>query len=84
MPADDSLRLDEDEGPAPIGPEATQKDPQQPVRGPMPDPTPVGPLENGQMVSEGQDLNLQRGLCSKREEQPGEQRFQDSANEPGR
>ena len=84
MPSDNRLRLDQDDGLAPLGPEAMKGNPKEPVRGPKRDSSSLGSLENGQLVAEGQNFNLQRGPCSKRGEQPGEQRCQDSAHEPGR
>ena len=73
MPSDNRLGLDQDEGLAPLGPEAKKGDPQESVRGPKRDSFSLGLLENGQLVAESQDLNLQRGSCPKGRGQPGKQ-----------
>ena len=65
------LRPDQDEGLAPLGPEAMKGNPQESVRGPKRDSSSLGPLENGQLVAKSQDLNLQRGSCPKGRGQPG-------------
>jgi len=64
MPADDRLGLDQHEGLAPFGPEADEGYPQEPVPCPKRDTPSLVPLENGQLVTECQDLDLQRGTCS--------------------
>ena len=62
VPGDDRVGLDQDEGLAPLGPEAMKGNPQEPIRCPEPDPSSLGPLQNSQLVAEGEDLELQRGL----------------------
>jgi hypothetical protein len=64
MPADDRLGLDHHEGLAPVRPEANKGYPQEPVPYPKPDTPSLVALENGQLVSECQDLKLERGTCS--------------------
>jgi hypothetical protein len=71
MPSDNRLRLDQDEGLAPLGPEAMKGNPQEPVHGPKRDPSSLGSPENAKLVAESQDLNLQRGSCLKGRGQPG-------------
>jgi hypothetical protein len=84
MPSDYRLRLDQDKGRAPIGPEAMKGNPQESVHGPKRDWSSFGPLENRQLVAESQDLNLQRGSCPKGRGQPGKQRYQHSTHGPRR
>jgi hypothetical protein len=76
MPADDRLGLDHHEGLPPVRPEANKGYPQEPVPSPKPDTPSLVALKNGQLVTECQDLKLERGTCSKRRSQPGEQRYQ--------
>ncbi len=73
MPADDSLRLDEDEGPAPIGPETGQGHPQEPSGWPKHD---LFWLEDSQLMTERQNLDLKRGTTAEPRGQPGEQQNQ--------
>jgi hypothetical protein len=76
MPADDRLGLDQYEGLAPFGPEAKEGHPQELIPSPKRDPPWLVPLENGQLVAESQDFDLERGTCTYRGGQPGEQRYQ--------
>ena len=57
MPADHCPGLDQREGLAPFGPEAKEGYSQEPVRCSKGDPSSLGPLENGQLVPESQDLH---------------------------
>ena len=84
MPPGDRVWPDRDEGLAPLGPEAMRGNPQEPVRGPKRDSSSLGPLENGQLAAESQDLNLQQGSRPKSRGQSGKQRCQDSTHDPGR
>jgi hypothetical protein len=64
MPADNGLGLDQDEGLAPFRPEANEGYPQEPIPYPKRHPPWFVPLENGQLVTQCQNLDLQRGTCS--------------------
>ncbi len=64
MPADDGLGLDEHEGPAPFGPETGQGHPQEPISWPKHDLSWLRSLEDRQLMTESQDLDLEGGTCS--------------------
>ena len=84
MPPDDRVGLDEQQSPAPLGPEAMKSNPQEPVRGSKSDSSSPGPLQNTKLVAQGQDLKLQRDPGSNYGEQRDEQRSQDNAHGSGR
>ena len=52
--------------------------PQEPVRSPQRDSSSLGPLENGQLVPESQDLHLQRGTVRHDEISPASSDFRTS------
>ncbi len=63
MPADDGLGLDEHEGPVPFGPETGQSHPQEPISWPKHGLYWLGSLEDSQLMTESQDLDLEGGTC---------------------
>ena len=84
VPPDDRVGLDKHERLALPGPEAMQGDPQKPIRRLEPDQSSLGPLQNAQLMVQGQDLKLQRDPGSHCGEQRDEQRSQDNARGAGR
>ncbi len=61
MPAQDGLRLDEDERTAPSGPEPREVGPQKSIGGPKPDgPSRALALEDEELVAEGEHLGVER------------------------
>ena len=76
MPADDGLGLDEHEGPAPFGPETGQGHPQKPIGWPKRDFFWFRSVEDSQLMTESQNLDLKRGTTAERRGQAGEQRNQ--------
>ena len=58
MPADGRVRLEQYEGLAPVGPEAKEGYPQEPVYRPKRESFAVDPLEDRQLMPESQDLDL--------------------------
>ena len=58
------LGLDHHEGLAPVWPKANEGYPEEPVPYSKPDTPSLFALEKGQLVSECQDLKLDRGTCS--------------------
>ena len=71
MPSDNRVGLHQNQGPAPIGPEVKGGHPQESVRPQKRDSSSVA-LENGELVPESKDLELQRCSCPERRGQPGE------------
>ena len=71
MPAENGLRLDQDESLAPFGPDPGEPDPQKPVGGPKRDAHP-GPLalEDQELMAEGEHLGLECGTAA----EPGSER----------
>jgi hypothetical protein len=55
MPADDGLRLHQDEDVGPAGPDAVQGGPEEPVEGVQGWPWSF-PLENGELLSKGENF----------------------------
>jgi hypothetical protein len=58
MPADDRVGLEQYEGLAPVGSEAKEGYPQEPVQCPKRESFAVDPLEDRQLMPESQDLDL--------------------------
>jgi hypothetical protein len=65
MPGDDRLRFDNDESRAPFGPEAEEPDPEESVPGSKFGPTGNGTSQDDDLVSQGEDLGLERKARSK-------------------
>ena len=63
MPGHDRLRLDDDYGVGPAGPKLSQSGPEEPVQ---PIQTGTGPLENCDLLPQGEDL--QGGVLASAEE----------------
>jgi len=84
VPPDNRIGLDEHQSLSPLAPEAIQGDPQEPVHGTKRDSSSLGPLQNAQLVAEGQDLKLQRDPGSNCGEQRDQQRSQDNVHGSGR
>jgi hypothetical protein len=64
VPADDSLGLDEHEGPARFGPETGQGHLQKPITWSKHDLSWLRWLQDSQLMTESQDLDLEGGTCS--------------------
>jgi len=60
MPSDDRLRFDNDESRAPLGPEAKEPDPEESVPSLKFGPTGNGTPQDDNLVSQGEDLGLER------------------------
>jgi hypothetical protein len=65
MPSDDRLRFDNDEGRAPLGPEAQEPDPEESVPGSNFGPAGNGTSQDDDLMSQGEDLGLERKARSK-------------------
>jgi len=61
MPSDHRSGLNEQEAVKPLGPEPGEKDPQNPIGCPKPEPFPIGSLQGSELVPESQDFQLQGG-----------------------
>jgi hypothetical protein len=74
MPGDDGFRLHDDEGVQAAGPQTVEPDPKCPVEGSEPRPPVPLPLEDRQLVAEGQDLELELGTGPKPDSYDREQK----------
>ncbi len=71
MPAENGLRLDQDESLAPSGPDSEEPDPQKPVGDPKRDAHPgTLALEDQELMAEGEHLGLECGTAA----EPGSER----------
>src|SRR5262249_29981048 len=59
VPADDRLRPDEDEVPAPVAPDEAGQQPERPVGGAQPGPLARGPRQDGELLTEEEVLGGQ-------------------------
>ena len=73
MPADHSLRLHDDEDVSPPGPDVAQGGPKQPVQGVQLWTWP-SPLEDGDLLPEGEDLNCSVMPTAEEDSDSGQER----------
>lgn len=76
MPGDHRIGLDEQEAVTPLGPEPGEKDPQNPIGCPKPEPFLVGSLQDDELVAQSHDFELQGGSGSQAGHKPDEDRQQ--------
>ena len=64
MPSEHRLRLDDHHRPETAGPEAEKQDPEASVHGGQADSGSLAALKNLQLMTEGEDFQLERGAVS--------------------
>ena len=87
VPANDGLRLDDDDDAQAARPQTIEPDPEEPVDPGPPEPGRPFALEYGKLVAKGNEFELRRGLVSKAPEdgrsQKSEDRMHPSTLSPG-
>jgi hypothetical protein len=78
MPLDDGCRFDQHHGVEELRPESVKPSPEQPVGGEEPRPPRALPPQDGHLVSQSNELKLQRGTASHPERRQGTDSGQNS------
>ncbi len=82
VPSDHRLRLDDEHRIKTSRPEAIQYEPNYSIQSREPNPSRAGALENFQLMTQGDDLELQRGAASDAAENAIEEIKQDLSHGP--